>query len=253
MRGVRSFVAGCRSGRGVGPVRPVPADSGRSGRFDGRFRCHPCRPGRCAGPTPLDRAVVVALDLCVQCGETYDRPKRSRRRRYCTPKCRKRAELAKRRKSRRASTTDRGFRVAAKQAAVERLGGSPRCELCDGPIDGGWAAVYWRRHGDRLLVVDNRCSMALVVCQSVGVDPSTLLEVLTGRVCSPRRKAGESRNPDLLRPVEGSNAPGPAVLDDLAARGAVLAAAARAEGLDPDQAVAALQVALRWGARLGVS
>ncbi len=211
-------------------------------------------------------ATATVLDICVQCAATYERPERSRRRRYCSAVCRKRAEMAQRkatrtaqRKSRRAASGQTvpapadcpladadGLVNRDRLAAFERLGGSAGCECCGSALD--WAGVFWRRHGGVLLVVCPDCSLALVVLRAFGVDPTHLLLVLTGLDSSPAPERGGGTGCTRLRPDEGKDAA--AELSRLVDLGARLRAACDTAAASERDAIPALFLSFRWSESL---
>lgn len=209
-------------------------------------------------------------DICAVCLATFERPRRGSGKRYCSPKCRKRAELTKRKAAKAAdlealedgAVVDRrgrpcvvlrghaladsgGLVDGRKLAAFERLGGVAGCELC-GTDEVGWSdgSLWWRAAGEHLVAVCRTCSAAVSVLGHLGLDTTPVLMGLTGLVLPPQLRWGGS-NPAPVRPDEGTTA---AVdLVSLARIGARLLPSVEASGVSAAEVVAAVLVAHQWG------
>lgn len=209
-------------------------------------------------------------DICAVCLETFEIPRRGSGKRYCSPKCRKRAELAKRRTVKaaalerledgaiverrgRRAVMARGHVLAGpfglvdcrKMAAFDRLGGVAGCELC-GTDEVGWSdgSLWWRAAGEHLIAACRTCSAAVSVLGHLGLDPAPVLMGLSGLVLPPQVPWGGS-NPAPVRPDEGTTAA--TDLRSLAELGAGLLPSVQTAGVSAAEVVAAVLVAHQWG------
>lgn len=209
-------------------------------------------------------------DICAVCLATFERPRRGSGKRYCSPKCRKRAELDKRKAAKavelealpdgaivdrrgRRCVIARGHVLAdgtgvadsRKLAAFDRLGGTAGCELC-GTDEVAWCdgSLWWRSVGCHLVAVCRTCSAAVSVLGTLGIDPTPVLMGLTGLVLPPHLRWGGS-NPAPVRPDEGTTAAVDLVA--LARLGARLLPSVQAPGTSAAEVVAAVLVAHQWG------
>lgn len=207
-------------------------------------------------------------DVCAVCLGVFDRPRRGSGKRYCSPKCRKRAELAKRkaakaadlehledgaiveRRSRRyvlarghVLADDLGLVDLRKRAAHDRLGGQAGCELCGAQLD-RWRDVFWRQADEHLVASCRTCSTTVTVLAHLGLDPAPVLMGLSGLVLPPQVPCGGSI-PAPVRPDEGTTAA--TDLLSLAALGARILPSVQAVDAGAAEVVAAVLVAHQWG------
>ncbi|MGD9752132.1 MAG: hypothetical protein AB7W59_14165 [Acidimicrobiia bacterium] len=212
--------------------------------------------------------MTARTDVCAVCLSVFERPRRGSGKRYCGAKCRKRAELTKRKAAKGAdlerladgAIVERGTRryVMArghaladgfglvdvrKRAAHERLGGAAGCEVCGDPVD-GWRDVFWRKVEHHLVATCRTCSATVTVVAHLGIDPTPVLMELTGLVLPPQVPCGGSI-PAPVRPDEGTTAA--TDLRSLARLGAQILPSVRAVEAGAAEVVAAVLVAHQWG------